>query len=72
MACNVCRDKGRHKVLHLSGEGGKPLCRSARTEFPLIEGCFETWVKSGNRCKACARLTAGNPGPDRKRKKRRG
>ncbi len=71
MACNACRDKGRNKALHLTGEGGRPLCRSTRTEFPLVEGCFETWVDAENRCKACARAIAKNLGPDWEKKRLR-
>ena len=71
MACNACRDKGGKKVLHVSGEGGRPLCRSTRTEYPLVEGRFETWAAAGNRCKACARAVAKNLGPDWEKKRRR-
>jgi hypothetical protein len=64
MACNVCRDKRRRKVLHVSGVGGKPLCNSRRTEYPLVEGRFETWADARNRCKACAKAVAKNLGAD--------
>jgi len=70
MECNVCRDKRRGKVLHVSGEGGGPLCKSKRTEQPLVEGRFGTWVEAGNRCKACARIVAKNLGPDWEKKRR--
>ncbi len=63
MACNVCRDKRRKKVLHVAGGGGRPLCGSTRTPFPLVEGRFEAWAGAGNRCKACARAVAKNLGP---------
>ena len=71
MACNVCRDKRRKNVLHVSGEGGRPLCKSTRTEYPRIEGRFETWIDAGNRCKACARIVAKNLGPDWEKNRRR-
>ena len=69
MACNACRDKRRKKVLHVSGAGGRPLCNSTRTEYPLIEGRFETWADSGNRCKACIKVVAKNLGADWEKKR---
>ncbi len=71
MLCNACRDDRRRKVLHLTGEGGTPLCKSKRTEYPLVEGRFEVWVDAGNRCKACARMVAKNLDPDWEKKRRR-
>ncbi len=72
-ACNACRDKHRKKVLHVAGEGGRPLCKSKRTEYPLIEGRFETWVAAKNRCQEVGQVgwkglqgpteSAGLPGP---------
>jgi len=71
MACNACRNKRRKKVLHVAGEGGRPLCKSKRTEYPLIEGRFETWVAAKNRCKVCAGMVAKIHGPDWEKKRRR-
>jgi len=71
MACNACRDKRRTKVLHVSGEGGRPLCNSTRTEFPLVEGRFDKWVAAKNRCKACVKAAAKNLVADREKKRRR-
>lgn len=71
MACNACRDKRRNKVLHVSGEGGRPLCNSTRTEYPLVEGRFGTWIAARNRCKACVKAVAKSLGPDWEKKYRR-
>jgi hypothetical protein len=71
MFCNACRDKRRRKVLHVAGEGGRPLCKLKRTEYPLVEGRFETWADAKNRCKACVRTVAKTLGPDWEKKHRR-
>lgn len=71
MACNACRDKRRKKVLHVAGEGARPLCESTRAEYPLVEGRFETWADAGNRCKACAKIVAKNLGPEWEKEHRR-
>lgn len=63
MACNACRDNRRKKVLHVAGEGGRPLCKSTRTEYPLVENRFEAWAGAGNRCKACTKVIAKTLGP---------
>ena len=71
IACNACRDKRRKNVLHVAGEGARPLCESTRAEYPLVEGRFEAWADDGNRCKACAKVVAKNLGPDWEKKHRR-